>query len=76
MTRNQIASLLAKREGKKSQVKIGDIREILRLLVELDAELFGEVEKGPLMVLEEDVTKLLASWFAKKGKKEKTMRKK
>ena len=37
MTRNKIASLLAKLEGKKSQVKIGDIREVIKLLCALEA---------------------------------------
>ena len=32
---NYMASKIAKAEGKKSQVKIGDIREILRLMAEL-----------------------------------------
>jgi hypothetical protein len=32
---NRLASKIAKREGKKSQVKIGDIREILRILFEV-----------------------------------------
>lgn len=38
MELNKLASIIAKREGKKSQVKIGDIREILKILVELEAE--------------------------------------
>lgn len=38
MTLNKIASELAKREGKKSQVRIGDIREILKILIEWDSE--------------------------------------
>lgn len=35
---NKYASLIAKREGLKSQVKIGDIREILKLFFEILAE--------------------------------------
>lgn len=38
MTLNQLASLIAKREGKKSQAHIGDVREILKTLYTLDAE--------------------------------------
>lgn len=34
MTLNQIASKIAKLEGKKSQARIGDIREILKILVD------------------------------------------
>lgn len=35
MTINQLASLIAKREGKKSQARIGDIREILGIISDL-----------------------------------------
>lgn len=35
---NRLASKIAKREGKKSQVKIGDIREMLRILCEIAGE--------------------------------------
>jgi hypothetical protein len=32
MTLNRLASEIAKREGKKSQARIGDIREILKIV--------------------------------------------
>ena len=35
MTLNQLASKIAKIEGKKSQARIGDIREILGILADL-----------------------------------------
>ena len=38
MTYQKLASEIAKREGKKSQARIGDIREILNILTELLAE--------------------------------------
>lgn len=38
MTFQQIASMIAKLEGKKSQSRIGDIREILKHLITLEAE--------------------------------------
>jgi hypothetical protein len=38
MTLKELASAIAKREGKKSQVKIGDIREILRIIADLMVE--------------------------------------
>lgn len=38
LTVNKIASMIAKREGKKSQVAIGDIREILKILCTIEAE--------------------------------------
>ena len=37
MTLNQLASALAHAEGKKHQASIGDIRELLKLLVEAEA---------------------------------------
>jgi hypothetical protein len=42
-TFSQIASLVAKKEGKKSQALIGDIREILHILVELEIETLSEI---------------------------------
>ena len=50
MTLQKIASEIAKREGKKSQTKIGDIREALRVLVDWDAEIDPD-DNGPLDVL-------------------------
>jgi len=38
MTLQRLASLIAKREGKKSQARIGDIREILKIIVTLSAQ--------------------------------------
>lgn len=35
MTIRKLASLIAKREGKKSQARVGDIREILSILADL-----------------------------------------
>jgi hypothetical protein len=42
-----LASLVAKREGKKSQARIGDIREILKILAEIDAEIIASGQPGP-----------------------------
>jgi hypothetical protein len=38
MTLNKLASLVAKREGKRSQARIGDIREILGILCDIVIE--------------------------------------
>lgn len=45
MTFQKLASLIAKREGKKSQARIGDIREILKILVEVDVEMRLDIER-------------------------------
>lgn len=44
MTLNKIASIIAKHEGKKSQARIGDIREILKIIVTLSSQLDDRVD--------------------------------
>lgn len=34
----ELAAAIAKREGKKNQARIGEIREILRIIIEMEAE--------------------------------------
>lgn len=52
MTMAKLASEIAKREGKKSQAKIGDIREVLKLLVMNCADEFERVgDPTPTLVL-------------------------
>jgi len=48
VTLNQIASKIEKIEGKKSQARIGDIREILKILIDLEINQFSG---GPLFDL-------------------------
>lgn len=38
MTMQQLASMIAKREGKKHQASIGDIREILKIYYDLSSD--------------------------------------
>lgn len=38
LTLRTLASLIAKREGKRSQARIGDIREVLKIIAQLEAE--------------------------------------
>lgn len=51
MTFQKIASELAKREGRKSQARVGDIREMLSLLVKWEAEFDGSTD-GPIASLD------------------------
>lgn len=54
MNLRKLASLIAKREGKKSQARIGDIREILKILIQLEIEDILEnphSDDGPLFTL-------------------------
>ena len=64
MTLNQLASKIAKREGKKHQSSIGDIREILKIMVELEAEIDGQdvgvwEHMSPVYWLGEESNKLM-----------------
>jgi hypothetical protein len=70
---SELASIIAKVEGNTSEVKIGDIREILSLLVKMDrAFRKGTLDFSPLVVLAtislEKETKLKKAKKAKKGK--------
>lgn len=56
MTIQKLASALCKLEGKKSQIKIGDMREALRLLCELEAKSYAKsgewnLKKSPAALL-------------------------
>lgn len=62
MTVNKWASALAKAEGKKSQARIGDIRELLKLQIQMQVEAAKKLEAGPLDALSEAVAKKLAKW--------------
>jgi hypothetical protein len=60
MTLNKLASLIAKREGLKSQASIGDIREILKIIVDIQSECMrSDVVLGewPTLVISEQACK-------------------
>jgi hypothetical protein len=47
VTIQKLASAIAKREGKKSQARIGEVREILKIICTMELEAFdsdGEIE--------------------------------
>ena len=48
MTLQKLATLIAKREGKKHEASIGDIREILKIIIDLELEAFNTMELGPI----------------------------
>jgi hypothetical protein len=50
---NKLASEIAKREAGKSNVKIGDIRQILKVISEIHAEALIKHGKRPTAVLSE-----------------------
>lgn len=51
MTLNQLASVLAHAEGKKHQASIGDIREILKILVLMDHAAINGNFLGPAAII-------------------------
>lgn len=71
MTRDQLCSEIAKRENKKVQVPIGNIREIMRLLINMQVEFTlsadSKVEDAPVFVILEEADKIIN----KKSKKKK-----
>lgn len=71
MTLQKLASEIAKREGKKSQARIGDIREMLKTMAQLEAEIYmlnpGEI--GPLGSVRAQAEKLIKKLQAKAKKK-------
>lgn len=48
-TVNKLASQLAKREGRKSQARIGDIRELLKLMIALEVAAWDEEADGVIV---------------------------
>lgn len=75
---HKLASIIAKREGKKSQARIGDIREILKILVQLEKEYLSEgldtkkaypILNCPSSRLFDDATLLISKEKKKKGGK-------
>lgn len=70
MTIQKLASEIAKREGKKSQARIGDIREIIKTLCTLEAEMItsGSDAVGPLDVIAEQSSKVAEKLYRKQAK--------
>lgn len=64
MTLRTLASKIAKLEGKKSQARIGDIREILKIIINMEAEYYMKnhksVEGGPIKCIVGEVNKKLS----------------
>lgn len=69
MTMRTLASKIAKREGKKHQASVGDIREILKILVTIVAEEEEQDEAGTFALLAGEALKVKAKNAKKKGAK-------
>jgi hypothetical protein len=70
MTLNKLASLIAKREGKKSQVHIGNIREILKIICTMEVENATTVgatsAESPMSALDAEINKRIEKKMRKK----------
>jgi len=74
MTLNKLASAIAKREGKKHQASIGDIREVIKIIVDMEAVDLVENpynENGILALFSAMVNKRAAELYKKKKKAKK-----
>lgn len=52
--RNNLASILTKLEGGKSQIKLGDMRQAMKLIVTLEAALIATGHKSVLLMLRKE----------------------
>lgn len=57
MTLNGLCSKIAKKEGKKSIVKVCDIREIMRIIMDIEAQTQRKRIDGPIGVISRGVEK-------------------
>lgn len=71
--RDKYASILAKLEAGKSSVKIGDMRQVMKLLVTLEATLIKAGYKSGLMVLRREAREVAAKLDGKKYGRAKTL---
>jgi uncharacterized protein with PhoU and TrkA domain len=71
MTIRKLESLIAKREGKKKQVIIGNVREILRIIVDLqyEAMLWEDEDLSPLGLLQRRADSIYKREYKRKPKK-------
>ena len=77
MTLNKLASKIAKREGKKHQASIGDIREILKIIIVIEVEVYMGDDcddyptQSPFWSLLKSRNAVISKNFKKKAKKKK-----
>lgn len=67
--RQQYASLLAKLEGGKSEARIGDIRQILKLQKDLELQMVLMGYKSLLLGIRREAVAEAKKLIAKKGKR-------
>ena len=64
----QLAAILAKLEGGKSQIKIGDMRQAMKMMIALDSALHVAGYKSALIMLRRKAVQQAKAIKAKKGK--------
>lgn len=72
MTIRKLASLLALKEGKKKQARIGEVRELLKLMCEMEADavtLDPNNTDSPLGAIHDQVNKIIERRAKKRAKK-------
>ena len=70
MTLKLLIRKIAKREGKKVQVSIGNIREIVSVICDIEVEAMLANKSGPLKYLSNEINKRAQKAFAKQRRKE------
>lgn len=75
MTRDQLCSEITKREGKKSVVSMPNVREVMRILIDLQVEFTlsedSSVEDSPVFIILEEADKKLEKKRKKKPRLQK-----
>ena len=66
--RNKLASMICKLEGGKSEIKIGDMRQALKMIVVLEAALIVKGHRSGLMVLRREAVAKAKKLKSKQGK--------
>lgn len=70
MTLRTLVSKVTKAEGKKVSVSVGNVREIMKILIKMAAEAeLNDFEDCPCCVIQEEASKLNAKKAKKKKKK-------
>lgn len=70
MTRDKLCSEIAKRENKKISVSMANVREVIRILIDLQVEYTNSeimtIDQSPIFILMEEVSKKVLSKQKKK----------
>ena len=74
MTIAKLASVLAKKEGKRSQARIGDIRELLKILVTMEVAYWTQPDNAadndlsPVIIIQHTAGKKIEKFNERRAK--------